>query len=591
MDGDVYIRRLVQYIRANEPSLACAMECSMRRNEYNDKRISILKGLYHWVNEGVAWQSNTLCLTPHYLFYVFSRFNEMELPTGPMNVRLETLVNAGEPGNYVSFLRDYANGAKKVDMSDTRSIRSVSSIRSVVKGVSNLWGRLSAGWKLSPKERMYEHVRSDIVYLYSSFTKLPSLKVLPSSNFQMIDGYEEFPFDTAIPLSVFKNLKSLEIQDIEIGRFYGWDRVADNLCFLTLKGCGIRDASDLIIDIVLDNIEKRKKMRIRKSNSLPSAPRTKLLEPGQSMSEIQISNSSRVVSSSIDPKKASSHTRKFSSPLHSNSEGQRRIQKSDVSSNESCGSASSSTAIQSHSTILSLRKWRFLKYLSLSNNSLTMLSFFAMIPISQSLISLNISHNMFVEIPYSLSVLSSLKSLNISHNRIESLHSLTLHPLLAIRTIDIRSNRLQSLAGIEKLTSLERLDIRDNLISDPMEISRLVNASNFKQIWVAGNPFTQKHFPTYRITIFNLFRTMSNHTFDILIDGQGPGIMERRRLFEKVRKRKQPLTDSEKTSLYSSDADCKIITSEQNIVEISSMDRKNQIGKTRIVDIGFLEHE
>ncbi|KAG5513889.1 hypothetical protein PMAC_000511 [Pneumocystis sp. 'macacae'] len=567
------------------------MECSMRKSDYNNKGISILKGLYHWVNEGIKWRSSILCLTPHYLFYVLSRFNEMELPTGPMNVRLETLLNVGEPGNYVSFLRDYTSVPKKVDMSDARSIRTVSSIRSVVKGVSNLWGRLSAGWRDPPKERVYELIQSDIVYLYSSFTKLPSLRLLPSSNFQMIDGYEEFPFDTAIPLSVFKNLKNLEIQDIEIGRFYGWDKVADNLCFLTLNGCGIRDASEIIIDIVLDNIEKRKKMRIRKSNSLPLTSRTKLVGSGYSVSAFQTPNPLRVVSSSLDPKRvSSSHTRKFSSPLHNNCETHHHLEKSGSSSNESRGSTTSAV-IQSHSMILSLRKWRFLKYLSLSNNSLTMLSFFAMIPISQSLISLNISHNMFVEIPYSLSVLSSLKSLNISYNRIESLHSLTVHPLLAIKTIDIRSNRLQSLAGVEKLISLERLDIRDNLLSDPMEITRLVNASNFKQIWVAGNPFTQKHFSTYRITIFNLFRTMSNHVFDILIDGQGPGIMERRRLFEKVRKRKQSSTDSEKTSLCSSDTDCKVITPEQSIVGISTIDRKNQIGKTRILDIGFMGHE
>ncbi|KAG4302803.1 hypothetical protein PCK1_000963 [Pneumocystis canis] len=157
-------------------------------------------------------------------------------------------------------------------------------------------------------------------------------------------------------------------------------------------------------------------------------------------------------------------------------------------------------------------------------------------------------------------------SLNISHNKIESLCSLMQHPLLTITTIDIRSNSLRSLLGIEKLTSLERLDVRDNLLSDPMEIARLANAPNFKQIWVAGNPFTQKHFSTYRVTIFNLFRTMSNHMSDILIDGQGPGIMEKRRLFERVRKRKHSPSNSEKISFYSSGVDCKMISPDQNMM-------------------------
>lgn len=594
MDGDAYLRRLVQFIRSNETSLACSLQDPMRWIESEEKRISVLMGLYQWVNNEnkAGWRSSTLCMTPHYLFYVLSRFNEIELATGPMNIRLERLKDGNELGNYVSFLGDCLNGWKKEDTSDTRSIRSVNSIQSVMKGVSNIWGRLSSGWKISPKERAYEQIRSDIVYLYSSFTKLPSLKLVPSSNFRMIDGYEEFPFDTAIPLFVFKNLKSLEIVNIEIGRFYGWDKIADNLCFLTVKGCGIRDASELIIDVVLNNIEKRRRMKIRKSNSLPLTSRGRSLELCQirpSTEQINITNTPL----SDFRKPFSSHTRKFSSPLHNNSEAQHRSQKSDPSSNDSSNSTNPTIAAQLPSTILSLRKWCFLKYLSLSNNLLNMLSFSTIIPIAHSLISLDISHNSFVEIPYSLSILSSLKSLNISYNKIESLHSLMHHPLLSIATIDIRSNRLRSLAGIEKLLSLERLDIRDNYLSDPMEIARLVNASNFKQIWVSGNPFTQKHFSTYRITIFNIFRSMPNHTCDVLIDGQGPGIMERRRLIEKARKRKQTILESEKTSRSSSDIDSqKIVFPEQGIVEISTVERKNGIGKTRIVDFNeLLDHE
>ncbi|KTW28475.1 hypothetical protein T552_01735 [Pneumocystis carinii B80] len=581
MDGDAYLRRLVQFIRANESSLASSLENPTRWIESEERRISVLTGLYQWMNEGkMGLRSCTLSMTPHYLFYVLSRFGEMELTTGPMNIRLERLQNGGEGGNYVSFLKDYPNGWKKEDTSDTRSIRSVSSIRSVVKGVSNIWGRLSSGWKISPKERVYEQIRTDIMYLYSSFTKLPSLRLVPSSSYRMIDGYEEFPFDTAIPLFVFKNLKSLEIVNIEIGRFYGWDRIADNLRFLTVKGCGIRDASELIIDIVLKNIEKRRKMRIRKSNSLPLALQNKSIGCSQVHPLIETADVLSIESSSVDPKKAFvSHVRKFSSPLHDNSEVQYHPHDSD-SSNKSCNFSDSTPVAQPHSEILPLKKWFFLKYLSLSNNSLNMLSFSAVIPIARSLVSLDISHNMFIEIPYSLSMLTSLKSLNISYNRIESLQSLMCHPLLSIATIDIRSNRLRSLHGIEKLINLQRLDIRDNCLSDPMEVARLANAYTFKQIWVSGNPFAHKHFSTYRITIFNIFRSMPNHVYDILIDGQGPGIMERRRLIEKVRKRKQPLPESEKISHNSSDIDPqKIIFSEHEILEFSTIERNSKVGK------------
>ncbi|QSL65619.1 hypothetical protein MERGE_002932 [Pneumocystis wakefieldiae] len=589
MDGDVYLRRLVQFIRTNESSLASSLENPMTWIESEEKRISVLMGLYHWVSDGrIGCRSSTLSMTPHYLFYVLSRFSELELTTGPMNIRLERLQNGKEGGNYVSFLNDYPNGWKKEDTIDARSIRSVNSFRSVVKGVSNIWGRLSSGWKISPKERGYEQVQTDIMYLYSSFTKLPSLRLVPSSSFRMIDGYEEFPFDTAIPLSVFKNLKSLEIVNIEIGRFYGWDKIADNLRFLTVKGCGISDASELIVDIVLKNIEKRKKMRIRKSNSLPLALRNKSVESNRIHPSIGMANAPSMESSSTDLKKSFvSHVRKFSSPLYDNSEVQYHPHNSG-SSNRSCDSTDTMPAAQPHSEILPLKKWYFLKYLSLSNNSLNMLSFSAVIPIARSLVSLDISHNMFVEIPYSLSILISLKSLNISYNRIESLQSLMRHPLSSIVTIDIRSNRLRSLAGIEKLINLQRLDIRDNYLSDPMEVVRLANAHAFKQIWVSGNPFAHKHFSTYRITIFNIFRSMPNHICDVLIDGQGPGIMERRRLIEKVRKRKQILLESEKISHNSSN----IIVGKE-IVNFDEFPGDDQIliGKTIVNNNDYMDFQ
>jgi hypothetical protein len=116
---------------------------------------------------------------------------------------------------------------------------------------------------------------------------------------------------------------------------------------------------------------------------------------------------------------------------------------------------------------------------------------------------------------------------------IDSLHSLTRSPLPAITALNLRANRLQSIAGIERLLPLERLDLRDNRLTDPLELARLTGIPEIREIWVEGNPFIRTH-RNYRITIFNLFRKSPGYTEDITIDGYGPTYSEKRYLVERV---------------------------------------------------------
>jgi len=154
-------------------------------------------------------------------------------------------------------------------------------------------------------------------------------------------------------------------------------------------------------------------------------------------------------------------------------------------------------------------------------------------PLSNTLHSLDLSSNLFTEIPDSLATLTLLRALNLSHCMIESLHSLTRNPLPAITALNLRANRLQSLAGIEKLYPLERLDLRNNRLTDPTELARLTGIPDIREVWVEGNPFTRTH-RDYRITIFNLFRQTPGYTEDIIIDATGPSYSERRYLVERV---------------------------------------------------------
>jgi hypothetical protein len=153
--------------------------------------------------------------------------------------------------------------------------------------------------------------------------------------------------------------------------------------------------------------------------------------------------------------------------------------------------------------------------------------------VANTLHSLDLCSNLFAEVPDSLASLVALRALNLSNCMIHSLRSLSKNPLPAITALNLRGNRLHSIAGIERLLSLERLDLRDNNLSDPMEIARLTGLPEIREIWVAGNPFTKTH-PGYRVTIFNLFRRSPGYSEDIIIDATGPGYSERKQLVDRV---------------------------------------------------------
>jgi hypothetical protein len=178
-------------------------------------------------------------------------------------------------------------------------------------------------------------------------------------------------------------------------------------------------------------------------------------------------------------------------------------------------------------------KWRFLRHLSLADNALTHITAASIAPLANTLQSLDLSTNLFTEIPDSLATLTSLRALNLSNCMIEGLHSLGRNPLPAITTLNLRSNRLNSLAGVERLLSLERVDFRDNKLTDPTELARLTCVPELSEIYVSRNPFCKTH-PAYRITIFNLFRKTPGYTDDVIIDSTGPSASEKKQLVDRV---------------------------------------------------------
>lgn len=506
-----------------------------------------------------------LTLTTHHLFYLLSRFEELSVPIGPMNIRLEN-INTEASSAYVSFL-----SKPRRTKTDRDSIHSVSSVRSVMSGMSSLWSSFGLGSKdsVSKSEKARVALENDLKYLYSAFTKIPCLRLAPDHRARLIRGYEEFPFDTAVPLQCFKNLSALEIIDVDFRSFCGWDRLADQLRSLTLKRANIDDPADLLTFIVLDDIDKRRR---RSSKSQPStAFGSSSASTPQAFQKVAVSKSSSAPGSPIaDPgfgtsaspkggggtpmvrggsEGAKGHARSGSnSPSRPTSGKQSSVHrhargsssKIKRSGSGSSNSSETSTVYRNGSMsnllaagILPPSKWRFLRHLGLIDSSITNITASSLAPVAHTLHSLDLSLNLFTEVPDSLASLIALRSLNLAHCMIESLHSLLRYPLPAITALNLRGNRLKSIAGIERLLSLERLDLRDNELSDPTEIARLTNIPYIREIWVSGNPFTKTH-SNYRVTIFNLFRRTPGFSEDVIIDTTGPGYSEKKQLVDRV---------------------------------------------------------
>ena len=519
-------------------------------------------GTIHFTSQSV--KAAKLSLTPHHLYYLLCKIEEIGVPVGPMNIRVENIHAEASPANYVSFLNQPQRSRGR---SDRDSTHSVSSVRSAISSMSSLWTGFGIGASSSAgkTEKAKAQLLGDLKYLYSAFTKIPCLRLSPDHQARLIGGYEEFPFDTAVPLYAFKNVSVLEISDVDFRQFYGWDKLADQLRSLTVKRAHLNDPSDLLSSIVLDDMDRRRR-RSSKAQSAPTPPwppspsmrfndlarssssasspviEDKLSQSASPKTTLQFPNHDspapfqRPRTKSASPTRPSSYSRPDGPYRHMRT-GTPKVKRS--ASGSSNSSTHSSGPIRSGSSsnlliaFLPASKWSFLKHLSLADNALTSISASSLAPLWSTLHSLDLSSNLFNEVPDCLANMTALRALNLSNCMIESLHSLVRKPLPTITALNLRENRLTSIAGVERMLSLERLDLRDNTITDPTELARLTGTPDFREVWVLRNPFVKTH-GNYRVTIFNLFRSTPGYTEDIIVDSTGPGYNERRQLRDRV---------------------------------------------------------
>ncbi|KAN0064552.1 hypothetical protein ACQY0O_002180 [Thecaphora frezii] len=421
-----------------------------------------------------------LRLNPHYLYYLLIRFEAIGLPVGSLDIHIPT---AARPTSYFSFVS--ASSTKPTD--DTMSI---SSFRSRMSSVSSSLSRASSWWGGSAP--VVDPVK-DLKYIYAALTKIPSLRLGPIPATKLIEDFEDYPGKSAVPLDVFKNLQMLELEEVDPRTLIGWDRASMQLRSLTCKKSGIEDLTDLVVDLVIQDASRR---RGDSQSGAPSRRRHHGVAGPSTETETETEAETNAVAvggaSSLDQERPA----EVGSPLPPPE--------------------------------LPSLSWHFLRYLNLSNNNLT---FVPSMPLRamEGLTNLDLSSNLLNIVPPALAHLPNLTSLNIQDNLIDSVLGIY-GTLKAIRVLNLAKNRLESLCGLERLYTLERIDLRSNCIFEAGEVGRLATLPAIKEVWIKDNPL-EDELLDYRLECFVEFAKEGR---GIALDGEGPGFFERQRIAEKI---------------------------------------------------------
>ncbi|EIW82826.1 hypothetical protein CONPUDRAFT_136061 [Coniophora puteana RWD-64-598 SS2] len=475
--GDNYVRRLTSFIRTNERGLAEAGFVRRRAEKRHSLSTtnapsssgSLLNPMSWFAFSSSAAQGNTapaakpviFTIDTQRLFYVLMRIEDIGINVGSLDVHVD---NSAKPMMYVDVF-----GNK--DKSETLSLASFRSSLSVVSGLS-----LGGGWWGKQEEQSIEN---ELKYLYSSFTKLPALSIKPPGPKTLAELEGEPPNENALPLDAFKNVQTLEVSDIDPKCLLGWDKLSDGLKSLKVVRSGIGDISEIFINPVIEDQARRE--RSMHIDDLNRGPR----------------------------RQPSFHSTKLPDTVPEDSE-------------ETPTAESTSFDLPSPCPSLPSYKWSALRHLSLHDNSLTSLSTDTLSYLT-SLTHLDLSSNLFVNVPDGLGALHNLVWLNLEDNMIESVLGIYAN-LGQILYLNLSSNRLESLCGLERLMGLERINLRANNVDESAEVGRLATLPHITDVWIEGNPLTEIE-DDYRTTCFNYFAKEGK---EILLDGLPPSFYERR---------------------------------------------------------------
>ncbi|KAG0357526.1 hypothetical protein BG005_003423 [Podila minutissima] len=304
-----------------------------------------------------------------------------------------------------------------------------------------------------------------------------------------------------LPLAgTFQDLTHLELHKIPPRCIEGWETLMAQLKSLVIIQAGIEDVYDVIVTAVVSS-ERRRRQRVLKEKSravMIKQEQREALKDAALISQQQRHDSAHSIASST---------------LSGSSEG------------SSSGMDPSYANADDKEILNSIKMWPMLRHLSVSDNALPGLAQSETFAYSQAIVTLDLSHNLFLAPPPALTHLHNLHSLNLSYNMINSVQSI--YQILGnIAVLDLRSNRLESLCGLERLWNLEKVDVRENHLDEAAEIGRLAALPGIREVWTDRNPFCMSQ-PKYRLEILAVFKANGH---ELLLDGTFASFTEKRSL-------------------------------------------------------------
>ncbi|XP_072040139.1 serine/threonine-protein kinase 11-interacting protein-like isoform X2 [Amphiura filiformis] len=141
--------------------------------------------------------------------------------------------------------------------------------------------------------------------------------------------------------------------------------------------------------------------------------------------------------------------------------------------------------------------WPALHTVNLSHNHIDKLD--DSLKLLPSVKVLDLSHNDIKHGRNYLEDLSEIVHLNLSFNRMETMPALGLVARTNLKSLSLKHNNLESLAGLEDFSTLEVLDVATNCIFDKMELRMLGYLHNIKAVYLHGNPLAFD--PGYRLQV------------------------------------------------------------------------------------------
>lgn len=477
IEGDVYVQRLATYIRKNEEALANGLLCFSK-----SRTLSKVKPLRP-------------SFTIHHLYYVTERIanSSLDVDIGPLNIKLDTPNH--EP-TFISFMANNARNQRHFE-SDAKSITSINSVKSIVSSASVYW--MSFSFSKDPKV-----IQKDVKYLYSSFTKIPCLVLSPHTKINSIAGYEEYPCDTLLPLRMFKNLQVFELFEYEPHEVYGWHTLSEKLRILIVRKTKVSDLAEILFSLVVDDENGRSSFNSSRQSRKFPGPATPDNNDHHLSSSHGRMRQERTMSSPVflpnSWRDSPNYPREDRTNFFTINSGDRTHPK------------------------LPEAKWQYLKQLTVSESSISSILPYIFEPLG-NLVKLNLSGNLLEDIPDGLHHLHNIKYLNFADNYITNLKKLPFN-LKHLTTINFNNNKIDDLDGLQRLTSVQRIDLRRNKLSDMNKLRGLVQLvadpiSELINILISSNKLQKTH----RADLFNLFnggKPMNN----VKIDDSRPGYFE-----------------------------------------------------------------